>query len=66
MVDGWRSIDETLRPTGQREVEWYDVQSEGMGGCSECNWEGALSQLEAIGLDGEPLPEIHPDQMTLG
>lgn len=72
-VQGWRSIDATLEPVGpghnDRDVEWDTAEPDAYAdfevGCSECEWQGARNKLEAIGIDGEPLPEVHADQLSL-
>lgn len=64
-VPGWRSIDDALKPTDDRHVEWENATVTGTIGCS-CGWQGTRSRLEQVGTDGEPLPAIHPDQTTLG
>lgn len=64
LVTGWRSIDSRLNPDGlSRDVDWGDVDHNGYG-CT-CGWSGGKSSLVKLGIDGEPLPEIHPDQQTL-
>ncbi len=61
-IEGWQSLDATLKPTGERDVEWSTAEPDGTLGCS-CGWEG--SELATLGIDGEPLPEIHPAQQVL-
>jgi hypothetical protein len=69
-VTGWRSIDDRLEPlipsaALDREVYWEQATPDGCYGCSECEWEGGQSELEPVGLDGEPLPFIHEGQQTI-
>lgn len=62
---GWEEIDAHLQPTGTREAnDWDIVEREQDGGCT-CGWEGSFSSLEAVGIDGEPLPLIHPHQTAI-
>jgi hypothetical protein len=68
-VPGWRSIDQHLDPTGDRDIDWYDAERDSWAspemGCGECGWEGTRSELSAIGIDGKPLPVIHPNQLAI-
>lgn len=64
-VTGWREIDMYLKPTGTAEADAYNIiYAEDQGGCT-CGWEGAFSFLEVVGIDDEPLPVIHPNQLTI-
>ncbi len=62
-LEGWQAIGPDLKPTGERGVEWTPVYPDGTLGCSECQWEG--TELATLGIDGEPLPVIHPQQQAL-
>lgn len=67
LVEGWRAIDAELNPSsdhGVNDFDWRYADPTGNVGCM-CGWEGVKSSLEALGVDGEPLPAIHPDQQTL-
>lgn len=69
MVEGWRSVDASLKETGRssgdRDVEWSSVEASGNYGCS-CGWGPKYKTfLEEIGIDGEPLPAIHRNQLSL-
>lgn len=68
-VPGWRSINKHLEPEGDREVVWSDAEFDGWAsaevGCVACSWEGSRIELVAVGIDGNPLPIIHPSQMNL-
>jgi len=64
-VPGWRSVDEHLQPTGDRDVEWHDAEPFGNYGCSCGFGPYLIGRFEKIGVDGEPLPVVHPDQITL-
>lgn len=62
---GWEEVDATLTPTGKRDVGVYDVVDRyDRGGCT-CGWEGSFAALEAVGLDGQPLPSVHPAQTQI-
>lgn len=63
-VDGWRAIDAYLKPTGTVESMGHVISVEQQGGCS-CGWEGSFRDLEIVGIDGEPLPTVHPDQLQI-
>lgn len=74
MVQGWRSIDEYLVPTtGQGindcDIDWGTAERDTWAsmevGCGECGWEGMRSQLQILGIDGKPLPTVHPQQMEI-
>lgn len=78
MVPGWQSMDAYLDENGrvrtepaqrgwpEREVDWNNgVVSEYDCGCSHCGWEGRVDELVRLGLDGKPLPRIHPAQERL-
>lgn len=63
--EGWQEVDAYLKPTGTRDVETFNVLDEyQQGGCT-CGWEGSFSALEALGIDDEPLPAIHPRQTQI-
>lgn len=62
-VPGWQRIDSFLKPHGTIETDDYNALPTGEYGCGECQWEGL--NLESVGLDGEPLPFIHPNQLTI-
>lgn len=62
-VPGWQRVDPFLKKTGGIETEDFDAEPTGEYGCGECQWEGF--KLETVGLDGEPLPFIHPNQLTI-
>lgn len=64
-VPGWQSVDCYLEPNGERDVDWGDARSDGEYGCARCGWRGGIAQLESLGLDGESLPVIHPDQLVI-
>lgn len=70
-VPAWRAVDENLSPlqggfpNPEREAFWDDAVGFATYGCGECSWQGSLAQLEEIGLDGEPLPDIHRDQISI-
>lgn len=68
-VSGWRSIDDQLKPcsaTGlDRDVDWYDAEPDGTVGCAECGWEGNRLRKIVLGIDGQPLPEQIPGQITI-
>lgn len=69
-VGGWRGLDEYLEPNGESETDDFDVLSgpypTGQVGCSQCDWRSWLrDDLEAVGIDGEPLPVVHPNQMQI-
>lgn len=64
----WRSVDEYLKPTGEHGVDPVELASaytNGDVGCTTCGWEGITDQLERLGVDGKPLPEIHRQQLQL-
>lgn len=63
---GWRPVDETLLESGPIEYESpLRVWETATYGCSRCDWEGGKKQLERLGTDGEPLPVIHPNQLSI-
>lgn len=68
-VPGWESIDGNLKPLTRgsldREAHWSNAEADGTYGCGECNWEGGKADLVRLGLDGLPLPKIHPGQERL-
>jgi hypothetical protein len=47
------------------DVDWLNAVTTGEYGCGECQWEGMRRELEALGIDGEPLPVIHPGQIRM-
>lgn len=61
-VEGWQELDADLKPVKNGDVEWSTAEHLNFG-CSECDWEG--SDLTTLGIDGRPLPEIHPHQQIL-
>lgn len=61
-VPGWRGIDEQLQPHGQRDEDWTFAEPNGDLGC-RCGWEGSVSGLERLGIDGEPLTPVHRNQL---
>lgn len=67
-LEGWQAVDQHLKPEGTGyldcEANWDTVESDGQFGCA-CGWEGTKRDLERIGLDGEPLPTVHPQQQTI-
>lgn len=66
MISGYISVDEYLNHVGVPEDDgcyWHDIDE---FGCSHCGWRGRERQLIQMGIDDEPLPYIHPDQMVLG
>lgn len=78
MVPGWQSCDAYIDSDGRRrtkaarrghparEVDWHaGVVSEHDMGCSHCYWEGTRDELVQLGIDGKPLPVVHPGQETL-
>jgi hypothetical protein len=65
MVSGWRGLDEHLEPTYERDADWHDVDPMGNLGCRHCDWRGARDQLQPLGIDDQPLPVIHPAQLTI-
>lgn len=54
-----------MEGANERDVEWDDAYTKGYG-CGECEWSGREEWLVKIGIDGEPLPDINPDQIKLG
>lgn len=68
VVSGWRSINTLLEPAGDRDVDWFDVELDFTArpevGCS-CGWEGSRIEFVQIGIDGKPLPTVHPSQMKI-
>lgn len=67
-VPGWQAVNSDLTTTGEREVDWSYATPDGSAHCGECDWEGldrGPHGLERLGLDGAPLPVIHPAQETL-
>jgi hypothetical protein len=68
MVPGWRSINQHLDPEGDRDIDWPDAEPWGRDceiGCVACGWEGSVAELVAIGIDGKPLPVVHPEQTVI-
>lgn len=65
MASGWRGIDTHLKPTHERDTDWSIIDTMVNVGCSACDWRGQRRMLVVLGVDGEPLPEIHPLQQTL-
>lgn len=69
VVQGWRSINARLEPEGERDVDWYHAEKDDWAspavGCGECQWEGERTELVKIGIDGEPLRVVHPDQLEI-
>lgn len=65
-ISGWQSVDEELKPTGEREADWTFVEEGDLFGCGECSWSGSRDQLERLGADGKPLVQPHPDQLSMG
>jgi hypothetical protein len=73
IFQGWRSLDAHLKPvpyggTGDRDVDWSTAERDTWAsmelGCS-CGWEGMRDELEVLGIDGNPLQAVHPDQMEI-
>ena len=72
MVPGWRSVDDKLAECGgrhDRDVDWLSPQGMREYGCS-CGYanghEIGVDGLEQVGIDGEPLVPVHPDQLAIG
>jgi hypothetical protein len=66
-VAGWRSLTDEGKPTGPVEgVDLSTMNSEATSevGCT-CGWESLHSQLERVGVDDQPLPQVNPWQGTL-
>lgn len=66
-------IDRDLKPpknlaTRDTGVDLWTAERDVMApmevGCS-CGWEGARGELEELGIDGEPLPNVHRDQISI-
>jgi hypothetical protein len=75
-VPGWRSVSGCVREGerviaarddgySERETDWRDATSSGMGGCAECSWEGRLKDLVQLDGDGEPVKAALPGQEAL-
>lgn len=67
-VPGWQAVNSDLTPAREREADWPYALPDGTAGCGECGWEGldrGAGGLERLGLDGCPLPVVHPRQETL-
>lgn len=69
-VIGWRDVDEygDPRPNGNHDIDddWNSPHiGTGAVGCAHCEWEGSERNLVQLGIDGAPLPFIHPGQETL-
>lgn len=69
VVVGWRDLDEHLEIRAECSSFDFETQdgpwANGEVGCSLCGWRGVRADFEALGIDGEALPVIHPNQMTL-
>lgn len=65
MVSGYITVDEYLKQIGIPDADgvYWDDQDE--FGCSECDWRGFERDLVQMGIDDEPLPYIHPEQMFI-
>lgn len=64
----WRSVDAHLEATEratQVDIDWIDEWPDGTLGCSNCDWRGEKRDLEPLGIDDEPLPAIHPNQLQI-
>ncbi len=68
-VPGWQDVDNKLEVSGSwpngADVEWEDAYFTGNYGCGECEWKGGRDSLEEIGLDGNPLPNVHVNQISI-
>ena len=60
----WRSlmVDGSVENVDRSEVQYGQWQSDGEFGCGECGWNGRKLRVVDIGVDGEPLSEVHPQQ----
>jgi hypothetical protein len=71
VLTGWEAVGGDLTPRSfagrglEREVDWEAASADGMYGCGECQWEGVRAELVRLGIDGEPLPAVHPAQERL-
>lgn len=67
LYSGWRSVDERLEPGGAEDTgDLIDQNASGEIGCSKCDWRSwSRDSLEAIGINGEPLPVVHPNQLQI-
>lgn len=65
-LSGWRAINPDGSPGYEQDADWHFVTELSTGGCT-CGWEGSKDEmrLPPLGLDGRPLPEIHPGQETI-
>lgn len=46
-VPGWQGIDSKGQAHRyEREVEWDDATTDGIGGCGNCEWEGLLREMK--------------------
>ena len=64
-VPGWEAVNTKLEPESERDVEWTSAWGNGIYGCGDCNWEGNKGDLIRLGLDGQPMSAIHPQQEKL-
>lgn len=66
-VSGWVDVDTYLEQAGSPEVDhaWYDL-CDNEYGCANCEWRGTESMMIVLGIDDQPLPVIHPNQLRLG
>lgn len=63
---GYEDVDDELNPTGTPDIDvWDDSLPSGQYGCRACSWNGPKNALVRLGIDGEPLRPVSPDQLSL-
>ena len=62
---GYYPVNDRLERTGGFESDGAYYNTTGEFGCGECSWVGSRTDFEKLGIDGKPLPFIHPNQTIL-
>lgn len=65
-IYGWVNVDEYLEIDPGTLDHDSDYDDGYTFGCGECGWEGVEAGLIELGIDDQPLPVIHPNQMRFG
>jgi len=65
MLSGYYELDEHLQRTSGAETDGAYTTPSGEYGCAECGWTGTRGDITKLGIDGKPLPPVHPQQTRI-